>query len=157
MGVSRVTNGGVKVIGKMPIIRFDAYENKQDFKRWLQTYGEEVKREKWIWFGENVDKDARARERAASTSSTRRSTLATTRSLHSRAARAAPSSRARTGDTDLSERGTLGDTHGGACLFACDVSYYSTRFRCWMLPHENKRPRCCWWDSYTWLSCSLRR
>ena len=67
MGKSGVTNGGVKVIGQMAsfaIIRFDAYENKQEFKRWLQTYGEEVKRERGIWFGENVDKDARARERA---------------------------------------------------------------------------------------------
>ena len=67
MGKSGVTNGGVKVIGQMAsfaIIRFDAYENKQEFKRWLQTYGEQVKRERGIWFGENVDKDARARERA---------------------------------------------------------------------------------------------
>jgi hypothetical protein len=68
MGKLRVTNGGVKVIGQMAsfaIIRLDAYENKKEFKRWLQTYGEEVKRERGMWFGENVDKDARARERAA--------------------------------------------------------------------------------------------
>ena len=65
--MSRVTNGGVKVIGQMAsfaIIRFDTYENKQEFKRWLQTHGEEVKKERGLWFGENVDKDARARERA---------------------------------------------------------------------------------------------
>ena len=30
----------------------------------MQTYGEEVKRERGMCFGENVDKDARARERA---------------------------------------------------------------------------------------------
>ena len=62
MGVSRVTNGGVKVIGQ--IIRFDEYENEQEFKRWLRTNGEEVKREGRIWFGENLDNDANARERA---------------------------------------------------------------------------------------------
>ena len=48
MKVTTVTYGGVKVIGHMAsfaIIRFDAYENKQDFKRWLQKYGEEVKKE----------------------------------------------------------------------------------------------------------------
>ena len=67
MGKSMVNNGGVKVIGQMAslaIIRFEAYENKQEFKRWLQTYGEEVSKERRIWFGEDVDKDARARERA---------------------------------------------------------------------------------------------
>jgi hypothetical protein len=67
MGESRVTNGGVKVIGQMAsfaIIRFDEHENKQQFKRWLQANGEEVKTRKGIWFGENIDKDARARERA---------------------------------------------------------------------------------------------
>ena len=67
MEVSRVKNGGVNVIGQMAsfaIIRFDTYGNKQEFKRWLQTYGKEVKREKGMWFGDNVDKDARARERA---------------------------------------------------------------------------------------------
>jgi hypothetical protein len=67
MGKSRVTNGGVKVIGQMAsfaIIRFDSYENKQEFKHWLQTHGEEVKRERGIWFGDNADADTRARERA---------------------------------------------------------------------------------------------
>ena len=67
MEKSRVTNGGVKVIGQMAsfaIIRFDAYWNKLEFKRWLQTYGEEMTGESGIWFGENMDKDARARERA---------------------------------------------------------------------------------------------
>ena len=67
MGKSKVTNGGVKVIGQMAsfaIIRFGEYENKQEFKLWLQTHGEEVKNEQGLWFGENVDKDARARERA---------------------------------------------------------------------------------------------
>ena len=67
MGKSKVTNGGVKVIGQMAsfaIIRFDEYENKQEFKLWLQAHGEEVKNEQGLWFGENVDKDARARERA---------------------------------------------------------------------------------------------
>ena len=65
MGKSRVTNGGVNVIGQMAsfaIIRFDAYENKHEFKQWLQTYGEEVKRKRGIWVGYNVDKDARARK-----------------------------------------------------------------------------------------------
>ena len=46
------------------IIRFDEYEHKQDFKRWLRTNGEEVTKEGGIWFGENVVKDTRARERA---------------------------------------------------------------------------------------------
>ena len=67
MGVSGVTYGGVKVIGQMSsfaIIRFDKYEHKQDFKRWLRTNGEDVTKEGGIWFGENVDKDTRARERA---------------------------------------------------------------------------------------------
>jgi hypothetical protein len=66
MGRSRVTYGGVKVIGQMAsfaIIRFDTPENKRQFKWWLQTHGEEVKKEKEIWFGENIDKDSRARER----------------------------------------------------------------------------------------------
>ena len=67
MSVSRVANGGVKVIGQMAsfaVIRFDTYDDKQQFKRWLQTYGEDTKKERGIWFGDNVDKDARARERA---------------------------------------------------------------------------------------------
>jgi hypothetical protein len=46
------------------IIRFDAYGDKHEVKRWLQTYGDEMTRESGIWFGENMDKDARARERA---------------------------------------------------------------------------------------------
>ena len=46
------------------IIQFEEHEDKQDLERWLETYAEEVKREKDIWFGENIDKDARARERA---------------------------------------------------------------------------------------------
>ena len=67
MGLSRVMNNGVKVIGEMAsfaIIRFDKYENKHEFKRWLGTHGEEVKEHRGIWFGDNIDKDARARERA---------------------------------------------------------------------------------------------
>ena len=67
MEVSRVPNKGVKVIGQMAsfaIIRFDTYENKRDFEHWLKTHGDEVKKEREMWFGENVDRDARARERA---------------------------------------------------------------------------------------------
>ena len=67
LGESKVTNGGVKVIGQMAsfaIIRFEEYENKQQFKLWLQTSGAERIKEQGIWFGENIDKDARARERA---------------------------------------------------------------------------------------------
>ena len=30
----------------------------------MQTYGEKVRNEKGVWFGENIDKDSRARERA---------------------------------------------------------------------------------------------
>ena len=67
MGTSGVTDGGVEVIGQLAstsIIRFDTYENKREFKRWLQTYEEEVKSERGRWFGDKVDKVARARERA---------------------------------------------------------------------------------------------
>ena len=67
MEVSRVPNKGVKVIGQMAsfaIIRFDTYENKRDFEHWLKTHGDEVKKEREMWFGENLDRDARARERA---------------------------------------------------------------------------------------------
>ena len=66
IGTSRVTSGGVNVIGQMAcsaIIRFDTYENKREFKHWLQTYGQEVKRRRGMWLGDNVDKNARARER----------------------------------------------------------------------------------------------
>ena len=42
---------------------FDEYE-KSEFKRWLSTFGKEVKSERGDWFGENMDKDERARERA---------------------------------------------------------------------------------------------
>ena len=64
MKVSNVAYGGVKVIGHMSsfaIVRFDTYEDKQQFKRWLETYGEEVKKERGIRFGESIDKDGRAR------------------------------------------------------------------------------------------------
>ncbi len=30
----------------------------------MERYGQEVKKERGMWFGENIDKDARARERA---------------------------------------------------------------------------------------------
>ena len=67
MKVSKVTFGGAKVISHMAsfaIVRFDTYEDKQQFKSWFKTSGEEVKKERGIWFGENTFKDARARERA---------------------------------------------------------------------------------------------
>ena len=59
MGGSRVTYGGVKVIGQMAsfaIIRFDEYEHKQDFKRWLRTNGEEVTKEGGIWLEKRLTK-----------------------------------------------------------------------------------------------------
>ena len=54
MRMSTVTYQGVKVIGQMAsfaIIRFDTHEDKQEFKRWLQKYGQEVKKGAWslVW------------------------------------------------------------------------------------------------------------
>ena len=67
MGVSRVAYGQVKAIGEKSssaIIHFDDSEKKREFKLWLGRNGEEVKKERGIWFGDNINRDARARERA---------------------------------------------------------------------------------------------
>ena len=67
MRVSGVACREVKVIGQMAsfaIIRFDEQKHKRDFKHWLEAHGGEVKAAKGIWFGDNMDQDARARERA---------------------------------------------------------------------------------------------
>ena len=67
MRISGVTYTQVRVIGQMAsfaIVIFDGYEKKQELKRWLGTHGDEIKTERGVWFGENLDKDGRARERA---------------------------------------------------------------------------------------------
>ena len=63
--VSGITYDRVKVIGEkasFAIINFDHYESKKEFKKWLSRHGEEVKRERWMWFGDNVDKRTWDRE-----------------------------------------------------------------------------------------------
>ena len=63
---SNIKYDRVKVIGEVAsfaIIRFNDYEQKRDFKMWLVSYSEDVKNEKGIWFGDNIDKEARQRER----------------------------------------------------------------------------------------------
>ena len=65
MGVSTIIYKKVKVIGErtsFAIIQFDSYENKLEFKKWLSWHGKEVKRERGMWFGDNVDKRTRDRE-----------------------------------------------------------------------------------------------
>ena len=65
MGKSGITYNRVRVIGEkssFAIIRFDQYENKQEFKKWLAEHGKEVKGEKGMWFGDNVDKKTRDKE-----------------------------------------------------------------------------------------------
>ena len=65
MGVSEIKYNMVKVIGEktsFAIIKFDQYEQKQEFKKWLSWHGKEVKRERGIWFGDNVDKRTWDRE-----------------------------------------------------------------------------------------------
>ena len=65
LGVSNITYERVKVIGEkasFAIIKFDKYETKQEFKKWLSWNGKEVKQERGMWFGDNVDKRSRDRE-----------------------------------------------------------------------------------------------
>ena len=67
MGESRVTHGRVQIIGQMAsfaIIESEEFEQKQEFKRWLETNGARVKDVAGIWFGDNINKDGRAWERA---------------------------------------------------------------------------------------------
>ena len=67
MGVSEMSYGRIKVIGEnasSAIIQFDNYDDKQQFKRWLGKYGSEVKKDRGMWFGDNIDKDASTKERA---------------------------------------------------------------------------------------------
>ena len=65
MGVAGITYSRVKVIGEkasFAIIKFEQYESKQEFKKWLSQHGEEVRRERWMWFGDNADKRTRDKE-----------------------------------------------------------------------------------------------
>ena len=65
LDVSGIRYNKVKVIGEkasFAIIKFDQYESKQEFKKWLSRHGDEVRRERWMWFGDNVDKRMRDRE-----------------------------------------------------------------------------------------------
>ena len=75
MKESGITYRRVKVIGEkssFAIIQFYEYDQKQDFKRWLESHGAEalerhgtgVKAGKGLWFGDNVDKEAQGREKA---------------------------------------------------------------------------------------------
>ena len=67
MNKTGVAYSRVQVIGEMnsfAFIKFDAYEHKQAFKRWLEQYGDVVKQEKGVWFGDNVGKDASEKARA---------------------------------------------------------------------------------------------
>lgn len=60
MGISGVTYTQVRVVGQMAslaIVIFDGYEKKQELKRWLGTHGEEMKTQRGVWFGENLDKE----------------------------------------------------------------------------------------------------
>jgi hypothetical protein len=57
----------VHVIGQksaLGIVQFEGHHQKQEFKKWVEKYGGQVKAEKNWWFGDNVDKEARERERA---------------------------------------------------------------------------------------------
>ena len=67
MNKSGVTFHRVQVIGQknsFAFIKFETYEHKQGFKRWLEQWGDGVKEERGIWFGDNLDKDASERARA---------------------------------------------------------------------------------------------
>lgn len=46
------------------IIKFESQQNKRDFKVWLERNGGQVYSEKGLWFGDNVDREAKERERA---------------------------------------------------------------------------------------------
>jgi hypothetical protein len=64
LGISSITYERVKVIGEkasFAIIKFDKYETKQEFKKWLSWHGKEVKQERGMLFGDNVDKRSRDR------------------------------------------------------------------------------------------------
>ena len=57
----------VKVIGEMTsfaIVYFDTYDQKRAFKDWLKEYGKKINKESGVWFGENINRDSRERERA---------------------------------------------------------------------------------------------
>jgi hypothetical protein len=67
MNKSGVSYERAQVIGLMnsfAFVKFETYEQKQAFKRWLEQWGGVVKQEKGGWFGDNVNKDASERARA---------------------------------------------------------------------------------------------
>ena len=67
MDESGVAYGRVQVIGQrasFAFISFDDYIRKQEFKYWWKAHGKGVKEARGIWFGDNIDKDARLREKA---------------------------------------------------------------------------------------------
>ena len=67
INITEVAYNRVQVIGEMnsfAFVKFDAYEHKQAFKRWLEQYGDVVKQERGIWFGDNVGKHASQKARA---------------------------------------------------------------------------------------------
>ena len=66
MDESGVEYQDVRVIGKMAsfCIIFKDHQEKRRFKGWLMDNERRVYSEDGLWFGDNVDKDARERERA---------------------------------------------------------------------------------------------
>ena len=66
MNESGVEYNYVRVIGKMSsfsIVSFNNYQQKREFKEWLRENGAWVKEERGLWFGDNVDKETREKER----------------------------------------------------------------------------------------------